>query len=43
MHPGTFPNDWDAPSGMEEDGYPSTSDHMLSSINVLDSAKLKKS
>ena len=42
MHPGTFPNDWVAPSGMEEDGYPSTSDHMLSSINVLDSAELKK-
>ena len=42
MHPGTFPNDWVVPSGMEEDGYPSTSDLMLSSINILDSAELKK-
>ena len=42
MHPGTFPNDLVAPSGMEEDGYPSTSDLMLSSINILDSAELKK-
>ena len=41
MHPGTFPNDWVAPSGMEEDGYPSTSYLMLSSINTLDSAELK--
>ena len=42
MYPGTFPNYWVAPSGMKEDGYPSTSDIMLSSINVLDSAELKK-
>ena len=42
IHPGTFPIDWVAPSGMDEDGYPSTSDLMLLSINVLDSAKLKK-
>ena len=41
MHPGTFPNDWVAPSGMKEDGYPPTSEFLLSSINVLDSAELK--
>ena len=42
MHPGTFSNDWIALSGMEEDEYLSTSDPMLSSINFLDSAELKK-
>ena len=42
MYPGTFPNDCVALSGMEEDGYSSTSDLTLSSINVLDSAELKK-
>ena len=42
MHPGTFPNNWVAPSGMEEDGYPSTSKSMLSSTNVLNTAELKK-
>ena len=41
MHPGTFPNDWVTPSSIEEDGYPSTSDSMLSSISVLDCAELK--
>ena len=42
MHLGNISNDWVAPSAMEEDEYPSTSDLMLSSINVLDSAELKK-
>ena len=42
MHPGTFPNNWVAPSGMEEDGYPSTSKSMLSSTNVLNTDELKK-
>ena len=42
MHPGTFPNDWGAPSGMQEDGYSSILNLMMSSINVLDSAELKK-
>ena len=41
MYPGTFPNDWVAPSGMKEDGHPSTLDFMLSSINILDSTELK--
>ena len=41
MYPGTFPNDWVAPSGMEEDGYLSTSNSVLSSIKSLDNAELK--
>ena len=42
MHLGNISNDWVAPSAMEEDEYPSTSDLMLSSINVLDSAEFEK-
>ena len=37
-----IPNDWVVPSGMEEDGYVSISDLIMSSKNVLDSAELKK-
>ena len=38
MYPGTFPKIWVVPSGIEEDEHPSTSNSMLSSIHVLDSA-----
>ena len=41
MYPGTFPTDWVKPSGMEKDGYCKNVPKMLTSMDILESGKLK--